>query len=80
MSGLLGITDRIAWLGLECDRLKERIHEKYIDGQISHGCIDLGTVSVDKLLDEIENEAMDTLMYVAEIRRQRKLEQAKQNE
>lgn len=59
---------RTLWLLREQAKIAEKWYVKFDKGQKEHGA-DLGTVPLEKLLDELEAEHLDALSYIAEIRR-----------
>lgn len=60
--------DRDQWLVRTASELAVGAVAKYRAGQVEHKC-DLGHVGIMGLLDEMEKEATDQLMYVREIKR-----------
>ena len=60
--------ERSKWMYETAGRVGQEWIRKYQKGQHEHKT-DLGELTVAKLLDELEAEALDTLSYVAEIRR-----------
>jgi dUTPase len=60
--------ERIGWLKTTADRIRQSFSVKYMAGMEEHGC-DLSEVSHEGLLEEIENEGLDILAYVHELRR-----------
>ena len=64
----LARTERQAWLDITAADLRQTFTQKYLAGQAGHGS-DLGVVSVRGLLDEMEQEALDQLAYVRELKR-----------
>lgn len=59
---------RQSWLRGTTRSLGARIKEKFKLGEAQYGC-DFGTQTAEYLIDQIEQEAIDTLMYVRELRR-----------
>lgn len=59
---------RSEWLGAEGRRLQKAWIAKYLTGAIEHHG-DLGEVSLLDLLKEMEQEHLDALSYIAELRR-----------
>lgn len=70
---------RDSWLRGTLRSLGSRIKTKFALGRIEHGG-DIGDQTVDYLLDAIEQEAIDTLMYIRELKRRRRVDQSKQSE
>ena len=64
----LSVEEREFWARENAERIKETWLLKYLRGQHDHGA-DLGSVPLNVLLTELENEALDMLSYAAEIRR-----------
>ena len=60
--------ERQHWLELTAQDVKTAFLSKYQTGQATHGC-DLGNVTVEGLLNEMEAEALDQLAYVRELKR-----------
>ena len=61
---------RDKWLKSTLRELIIRISTKFRVGRATYGS-DIGDQTVDYLLQAIEEEAMDTLMYVRELKRRR---------
>ncbi len=61
---------RDSWLRGTIRSLGARIKAKFAMGRIEHGG-DIGSQTVDFLLDQMEQEAIDQLMYVRELKRRR---------
>lgn len=59
---------RLVWKAEVKKRIADNWAAKYAEGQAEHKG-DLGSVGVVSLLDEMENEALDQLSYVYELRR-----------
>ncbi len=64
-------TDRMDWAHMVSRQICDRWLAKYIVGMKEHAC-DLGDVGVKELLDEMENEALDQLSYIYELKRRLK--------
>jgi len=64
----LPLDQRDLWLKRTVIEVSTGLRSKFIIGQAEHGC-DLGKVCVLRLLDEMENEAIDQLMYIQELKR-----------
>lgn len=60
--------DRLAWLDDIARRYSGRLRSKFTKGMIEHKG-DIGEHDIRYLIDAIEEEALDTLAYVAELRR-----------
>lgn len=61
---------RETWLKKTCRELLSRMQTKFKMGRVQYGS-DFGNQTVDFLLDQIEQEAIDQLMYVRELKRRR---------
>ena len=61
---------RDSWLRGTIRSLGARIKTKFALGRVQYGS-DIGDQTVDFLLDQIEEEAIDQLMYVRELKRRR---------
>ncbi len=59
---------RDSWLRGTIRSLGAKIKTKFALGRIEHGG-DIGSQTVDFLLDQMEQEAIDQLMYVRELKR-----------
>ena len=59
---------RELWVGAVQQRISERLGAKFDHGALEHHC-EFGDQTVAYLLDQIEDEAIDTLNYVNELRR-----------
>lgn len=59
---------RYPWLNDNINRVATKSFAKFMSGACEHRC-DIGAQTVEYLLNQIEDEAIDTLMYVAELRR-----------
>ena len=60
--------DREKWLHANARLMSLRFIKKFRDGAKEHSG-DLGEVPLDKLIDEMINEALDQLAYALEIKR-----------
>lgn len=60
--------DREKWLQANARLMSLRFVKKFHDGAKEHEG-DLGEVTLDKLVDEMINEALDQLAYALEIKR-----------
>lgn len=67
---------RDTWLKRTCRKLISRMNTKFKLGRVQYGT-DFGEQTVDYLLDQIEQEAIDQLMYVSELKRRRIIEKEK---
>jgi hypothetical protein len=63
-------TERHNWLYVTAHDICARLIKKYITGEMEHAT-DLGNVETMTLLDELEAEHLDSLSYIAELRRRR---------
>jgi hypothetical protein len=61
---------RNSWLRRTCREIAAKVKLKFKMGEAQYQC-DFGDQTVDYLLDQIEQEAIDTLMYITELRRRR---------
>lgn len=61
---------RDSWLRRTCRELISRMATKFKMGRVQYGT-DMGEQTTDYLLDQIEQEAIDQLMYVRELKRRR---------
>jgi hypothetical protein len=61
-------TKRASWLKRTCRNLSVRIREKFALGRAQYDS-DIGSQTVEFLLDQMEQEAIDQLMYVRELKR-----------
>lgn len=68
MSRALTGTERRAWLRHATVRFAEQMETKYLSGAAEHGG-DLGDVPTSRLIEHIIEEALDTALYTAEMRR-----------
>lgn len=59
---------REAWLQVRASGIQEQMLAKFRAGQVEHAG-DIGELSVRSLLDQMEQEAMDQLWYVKELKR-----------
>lgn len=59
------------WLRDMTWQVSEDLFQRYVEGQESHGGFDLGSVSTEDLVSEIEREAMDILIYIQELKRRK---------
>lgn len=59
---------RIHWLEHELPLIMERASGKFQKGMLEHKC-DIGDQDVHYLLEAIEQEAIDTLFYITELKR-----------
>lgn len=64
----LPLKDRSDWLEAHAQRVASRSHAKFTLGMLEHGG-DIGSQTVGYLLDQLEDEAIDTLAYIAELKR-----------
>ena len=64
----LSLKDRSDWLEAHAQRVANRSHAKVTLGMLEHGG-DIGVQSITYLLDQLEDEAIDTLAYIAELKR-----------
>lgn len=65
---LMSPEDREEWLQVNARLVSRLFIKKYNDGAEEHKG-DLGEVPLDKLIDEMINEALDQLAYALEIKR-----------
>jgi hypothetical protein len=65
---ILSPKDREEWLQANAELISSLFIKKYQDGAKEHEG-DLGWVPIDKLVDEMVNEALDQLAYALEIKR-----------
>lgn len=70
---------RDRWLRKTRRELNARMLEKFMTGRATYGT-DIGKQTVDYLIDAIEQEAIDTLMYVRELKRRRQYEETHQTD
>ncbi len=61
---------RARWVEVMSKDISRKAKTKFVMGQLEHGC-DFGEQTVDYLLQAIEEEAIDTLMYIRELKRRR---------
>lgn len=59
---------RTSWVLATAGDIRKRFESKFMAGQVEHEG-DIGAVPVTRLLSEMEDEAIDQLSYVHEIRR-----------
>lgn len=59
---------RDVWLRKTCRELISRLATKFKLGRVQYAC-DFGEQTTEYLLDQIEQEAIDQLMYVRELKR-----------
>ena len=64
----IGPYHRAQWLEYTADKLVEHFVAKFNDGAQKYGC-DIGELTVARLLEEMEQEALDQLAYVRELKR-----------
>jgi hypothetical protein len=64
----LGKGPRRNWLLDTAEDIKDCFIRKFVNGQKEHGC-DLGSVHTLDLLKEMEQEALDQLAYIREMKR-----------
>ncbi len=69
--------ERAAWLFYTSLNMRHHFIQKFNDGMEEHQG-DIGELSIEQLLKEMENEALDQLSYIYEL--QRKLITNKSNE
>lgn len=69
----LTLDKRSSWLKRTARSLVAKMQDKFIIGQLEHKC-DIGEQTTEYLLEAIEQEAIDQLTYVRELKR-RYLEQ-----
>lgn len=60
---------RKSWINQTLNMFAVTTCLKFIDGQANHGGNDIGNVPTAELLNEIEHEVQDLVMYLAELRR-----------
>lgn len=71
----MGDVARRKWLKSETKQVRDKIRAKFLRGQVEHQS-EFGEQGIEYLLEAIEEEAIDTIMYVRELKRrvkQRKL-------
>lgn len=64
----LTVAQRNDWYHDVAVDLKDAFIAKVTAGQREHGC-DLGSYPMERLMDELQNELIDAMCYLAEIRR-----------
>lgn len=62
------VLPRSVWLATVTRGIQQDMSAKFLNGQKEHGS-DLGAVPMDTLLKELYMEQLDSLMYLAEIKR-----------
>lgn len=67
-NSILTEEQRVAWLHGHSEQVKDSLVAKYITGQAEHQS-DLGSITTEKLFDELTAEHLDAINYLGEIRR-----------
>lgn len=64
----MGDVRRLEWLAENADYVARAFTAKFMRGRSEHQS-DIGTLTIPKLLEEMEQEALDQLSYVRELKR-----------
>jgi hypothetical protein len=64
----LAKSSRQGWMSVIAQRIMSKWHAKFEAGMVEHEN-DIGELTVNQLLDEMEAEALDQLSYINEMRR-----------